>query len=297
MDYYFGGFMGAIRVKPKFLSPAYLFHQLSQSRFNDFLREQITGTNINNLGSKLLYRFQIPLPPLEVQKEIVSEIEGYQKVVDGARAVVDNYRPHIAIQSEWPEDALGEVCDVRDGTHDSPKYVHDGYPLITSKNLKEGSIDFINVNLISREDLDAINRRSKVDAGDILMPMIGTIGNPVIADVPCEYAVKNVALIKFHKDSRVDNLFLKDILSSAEMQSKFDLQASGSTQRFIPLGFIRKLLIPLPPLETQQAIVAEIEAEQTLVAANRELIERFEKKISEAIDRVWGDAEPDTVEA
>ena len=241
--------------------------------------------------------FQIPLPPLDVQKEIVAEIEGYQKVIDSARAVVDNYRPHIAIQSEWPEDALGEVCDVRDGTHDSPKYVHDGYPLITSKNLKEGSIDFINVNLISREDLDAINRRSKVDAGDILMPMIGTIGNPVIADVPCEYAVKNVALIKFHKDSRVDNLFLKDILSSAEMQSKFDLQASGSTQRFIPLGFIRKLLIPLPPLETQQAIVAEIEAEQTLVAANRELIERFEKKISEAIDRVWGDAEPDTVEA
>ena len=255
------------------------------------------GIGVRGVTRNFLSELQIPLPPLEVQKEIVAEIEGYQKVIDGARAVVDNYRPHIAIQSEWPEDALGEVCDVRDGTHDSPKYVHDGYPLITSKNLKEGSIDFINVNLISREDLDAINRRSKVDAGDILMPMIGTIGNPVIADATCEYAVKNVALIKFHKDSRVDNLFLKDILSSAEMQSKFDLQASGSTQRFIPLGFIRKLLIPLPPLETQQAIVAEIEAEQTLVAANRELIERFEKKISEAIDRVWGDAEPDTVEA
>ena len=256
-----------------------------------------SGGTFKEISKSKFCELQIPLPPLEVQKEIVAEIEGYQKVIDGARAVVGNYRPHIAIQSEWPEDALGEVCDVRDGTHDSPKYVHDGYPLITSKNLKEGSIDFINVNLISREDLDAINRRSKVDAGDILMPMIGTIGNPVIADATCEYAVKNVALIKFHKDSRVDNLFLKDILSSAEMQSKFDLQASGSTQRFIPLGFIRKLLIPLPPLETQQAIVAEIEAEQTLVAANRELIERFEKKISEAIDRVWGDAEPDTVEA
>ena len=256
-----------------------------------------TGATFASINKGDIRKLQIPLPPLEVQKEIVAEIEGYQKIINGARAVVDNYRPHIAIQSEWPEDALGEVCDVRDGTHDSPKYVHDGYPLITSKNLKEGSIDFINVNLISREDLDAINRRSKVDAGDILMPMIGTIGNPVIADATCEYAVKNVALIKFHKDSRVDNLFLKDILSSAEMQSKFDLQASGSTQRFIPLGFIRKLLIPLPPLETQQAIVAEIEAEQTLVAANRELIERFEKKISEAIDRVWGDAEPDTVEA
>src|SRR5262249_7974376 len=80
------------------------------------------------------------------------------------------------------ESLLGEVCDVRDGTHDSPKYVREGYPLITSKNLKNGFIDFTSVNLISREDLDAINKRSKVDAGDILMPMIGTIGNPVIAD-------------------------------------------------------------------------------------------------------------------
>jgi hypothetical protein len=72
---------------------------------------------------------------------------------------------------------LGEVCDVRDGTHDSPKYVPEGYPLITSKKLKDGFIDFTGVNLISREDLDAVNKRSKVDAGDLLMPMIGTIGN------------------------------------------------------------------------------------------------------------------------
>ena len=256
-----------------------------------------SGGTFKEISKSKFCELQIPLPPLEVQKEIVAEIEGCQKIIDGARAVVDNYRPQIIVQPEWPEAELGEVCDVRDGTHDSPKYVHDGYPLITSKNLKEGSIDFINVNLISREDLDAINKRSKVDAGDILMPMIGTIGNPVIADASCEYAVKNVALIKFHKDSKVDNLFLKDILSSAEMQSKFDLQASGSTQGFIPLGFIRKLLIPLPPLETQQAIVAEIEAEQTIVTANRELIERFEKKIAVGIDRVWGEAGADTAEA
>ena len=45
---------------------------------------------------------QIPLPPLEVQKEIVAEIEGYQKVIDGARAVLDNYRPHIPIHPDWP---------------------------------------------------------------------------------------------------------------------------------------------------------------------------------------------------
>ena len=247
------------------------------------------GAVFASINRSQIEELPIPLPPLEVQQEIVAEIEGYQKVIAGARAVLDHYRPHIPIHPDWPMVELGEVCDVRDGTHDSPKYVLEGYPLITSKNLKNGFIDFTDVNLITREDLDAINKRSKVDAGDLLMPMIGTIGNPVIADDSREYAVKNVALIKFPKGCQVDNRFLKDVLDSASMQSRFNRQASGSTQKFIPLGFIRKLEIPLPPLATQQAIVAEIEAEQALVAANRELITRFEHKIQATLARVWGE--------
>lgn len=244
-----------------------------------------------------LKRYEIPLPPLEVQKEIVAEIEGYQKVIDGARAVVENYRPRISLDPDWPMVELREVCDVRDGTHDSPKYVNEGYPLITSKNLKNGYIDFSDVNLISREDLDAINKRSKVDAGDILMPMIGTIGNPILADTEREYAIKNVALIKFFADSKVNNRFVKNVLASGEMQKEFDFKASGSTQRFISLGFVRKLRIPLPALETQQQIVDEIEAEQALVAANRELIARFEKKVQATLARVWGEGQPTQGEA
>ena len=260
------------------------------------LTPYVTGVTVPKLNQEKLRSIPIPLPPLDVQKEIVAEIEGYQKVIDGARAVLDNYRPHIPIHPDWPVVELSEVCDVRDGTHDSPQYALEGYPLITSKNLKNGFIDFTDVNLISREDLDSINKRSKVDAGDILMPMIGTIGNPIIADTSREYAVKNVALIKFYQDSKIDNRFLKDVLASAEMQSHFERQASGSTQKFIPLGFIRSLPIPLPSLDTQQQIVAEIEAEQALVAANRELIERFEKKIQTAIARVWGEEKLASVE-
>ena len=129
------------------------------------------------------------------------------------------------------------------------------------------------------------------------MPMIGTIGNPVIADASREYAVKNVALIKFNQDSKINNRFLKDVLASAEMQSHFEQQASGSTQKFIPLGFIRSLPIPIPPLATQQAIVAEIEAESALVAASRELIARFEKKIQATLARIWGEDDPSPAEA
>jgi type I restriction enzyme M protein len=81
------------------------------------------------------------------------------------------------------------------------------------------------------------------------------------------------------------------------MQSRFDRQASGSTQKFIPLGFVRSLAIPLPPLAVQKVLVAEIEAEQALVAANRELIARFEKKIQATLARIWGEDEPTPAEA
>ncbi len=56
---------------------------------------------------------RIPLPPLEVQKEIVAEIEGYQKIIDGARQVVENYQPRIPIHPDWPIVELGDACDVR----------------------------------------------------------------------------------------------------------------------------------------------------------------------------------------
>ncbi|MDQ1314104.1 MAG: type restriction enzyme protein [Pseudomonadota bacterium] len=278
-----------LRDQSPLLDQDFLYNILGSDRVFAQFKQAATGGVVNNLNSEIVRRVQIPLPPLEVQKEIVAEIGAYQEVINGARAVLDHYRPHIPIHPDWPMVELGEVCDVRDGTHDSPKYVLEGYPLITSKNLKNGFIDFTDVNLITREDLDAINKRSKVDAGDLLMPMIGTIGNPVVADDSREYAVKNVALIKSPKGCLVDNRFLKDVLDSAAMQNQFQRQASGSTQKFIPLGFIRRLAIPLPPLATQQAIAAEIEAEQALVAANRELIARFEQKIQATLARIWGE--------
>ena len=78
------------------------------------------GSTIQGVTKKQLAEVQIPLPPLEVQQNIVAEIEGYQKVIDGARAVVENYRPHIAVDPEWPVVILKEICDVRDGTHGGP---------------------------------------------------------------------------------------------------------------------------------------------------------------------------------
>ena len=102
--------MSVIRPKDAVLS-TYLFGCLRTEFATDFFRKNAnTTTNISNLNLSVLARFEIPVPPLEVQRELVSEIEGYQRVIDGARTVVENWRPHIVIDPDWPLVALGNLC-------------------------------------------------------------------------------------------------------------------------------------------------------------------------------------------
>ena len=155
---------------------------------------------------------------------------------------------------DWEEKKLQNVSDVRDGTHDSPKYVTEGYPFVTSKNLmKNGKIDFSDISYITEEDYININKRSKVDVGDILFGMIGTIGNPVIVEQD-GFAIKNVALIK-EKDKLL-NRYLIQVLKSSVIDRQFYKLNTGGTQKFIGLGMIRDLSILIPSIEEQEKIAS-----------------------------------------
>ena len=161
------------------------------------------------------------------------------------------------IPSSWKWVRFSEVMDVRDGTHDSPKYIETGIPLVTSKNISGGGLNFSNVKYISREDADKINERSKVDTGDILFAMIGSIGNPVIVNKDREFCVKNVALFKNYDKSKMCIEYVYWFLYREQYIMK--KVASGGVQSFISLKVFRNYLFPLPPLEEQKRIVAKIE--------------------------------------
>lgn len=161
------------------------------------------------------------------------------------------------IPRSWKWVRFSEVIDVRDGTHDSPRYYDEGIPLVTSKNISGGGLDFSNVKYISKEDADKINARSNVDSGDILFAMIGTIGNPVIVNKDREFCVKNVALFKNYAGDKIDVNYVYWFLSIEQYSLK--KIASGGVQAFIPLKVFRNYLMPLPPFDEQKRIVARIE--------------------------------------
>ena len=156
------------------------------------------------------------------------------------------------------EVSLSDVCDVRDGTHDSPKFVSEGYPLITSKNVTSGVINFDNVNFISKDDFDSINKRSKVDINDIIMPMIGTIGCPVIVDTDTQFAIKNVALIKTSKTEKLLPTYICAFLNSKYFHSQLRSLSRGCTQKFISLGNIRSIKLKALSDDSQKEICSFI---------------------------------------
>ena len=239
----------------------------------DYLNSLGRGATFKEISKSIVENIQIPLPPIQSQQSIVSELDKINELICLKKEQLKDYDnlaqsifyemfgDPVANDKKWYIESLGKVCDVRDGTHDSPQYLQESpYILITSKNLVNGKIDYSNVNYISEEDYIAINKRSQVDDGDIIMAMIGTIGNPIIVKLEeHKFCIKNVALIKFFNDSLVSNKYVHSLLNNESYLTFIKSQNKGGTQKFVALGTIRKLPIPIPPLSYQQQFAQRIE--------------------------------------
>jgi type I restriction enzyme S subunit len=262
----------------------YYFSETFQKHFAVELAGIIGGVSMNKFKD-----LEIPLPPLPEQQRIVAILDdafaaiakakaNAEQNLKNAKEIFESYLQGIFENKGegWEEKTLGEVYDVRDGTHDSPKYQEEGFPLITSKNLKKDLLNYDNVNYISEQDYININKRSKVDKGDILFAMIGTIGNPVVIQDEPDFAIKNVALFKVPKGQNSN--FLKYYLDAKSTIDKMMEDAKGTTQKFVGLGYLRSFKILLPPLKEQQTIVQKISA---LSTETKKLEAIYQQKIND----------------
>ena len=259
------------------IDPRFVSIVMRSPQFNDEVLKGIGGAQLPRVGFEHLKNLMIPLPPLAIQQEIVAEIEGYQKIIDGARQVVENYRPRINVQPDWPCYELGTIANLINGRAYKQEEL-----------LKSGPTPVLRVgNFFSNRswyysDLE-LTPEKYCEAGDLLYAWSASFG-PRIWDGP--RAIFHYHIWKIMVSDRVEKKWLFHLL---EMDSKnIKAEGSGIAMLHATKGGMEKRLFPVPDLETQRAIVAEIEAEQALVDANKQLIERFEAKIKATINRVWG---------
>ncbi|WP_369753285.1 restriction endonuclease subunit S [Flavobacterium sp. WC2409] len=243
----------------------YLYHNLDFRYFE--LRQLSTGDGgRGGLNLNIINSIPVPIPPLPEQKAIADCLSTWDKAIEKQTALIaqkelskkalmqqllSGKKRLKGFSGEWKILGLNEVSDVRDGTHESPKYIENGVKFITSKNIKDGELDFSSISYISKEDADNFDRRSKVHKGDILISMIGTIGNSVLINYEPDFCIKNVGLIKSKK---IEATFLIQYFHSTLFQNYLLGQQDGGIQKFISLSGLRNLKVPYPSKEEQTAI-------------------------------------------
>ena len=280
-------------LDPNRLSNAFLYQCLRSKRFVDGLKLQATGSAQLNCGPSHIRLMGIPLPALEVQREIVAEIEGYQRVVDGARAVTDNYRPQIVVDPEWPMIELEKVCKrLQYGLSVQLNTERRGYKTFRMNELVEGKCadrGDMKCADIAVEESD----KYRLARGDILFNRTNSfehVGRTGIFDLEGIYCFASYLIRLSISEDYANPFYVNAFMNTERFQDGIKQYASRAIgQANINAKSLAAYPIPLPPISTQNQIVVELETEQALVNANHALIERFEKKVQATIARVWGE--------
>ncbi len=297
----FGAFMTLIRPNTNFLDPIFLLHCLRSSNAKTyFLANAKTTTNISNLTFNDINSFKIPLPPIEVQREIVAEIEGYQRIIDGARQVVDNWKPNLELElelarkqagvDEWEKVKLGDVCTFMTGGTPSSKvksyYENGEIPWLVSGDIHKFEITDCE-GRITEEGLKSSNAKY-LPRDSVLIALNGqgkTRGK--VAILRMDNTTCNQSLVSIMPKNR-EILLSEYMLYYLTNQYQQIRNLTGDNQRSgLNIPIVRNLTILIPPIEVQMSISSNIENERLIVEANRKLITSYEEKIKQVIARVW----------
>lgn len=282
----------------KGVHPVYLYHLL-HATLKPFVSRLKLGNTMPYIKLGMLQDYEIPLPPIKVQQEIVAELDRYQKIIDGARQVVTNYKPSFKIDPEWNISKLGDqnVLTVIDGDRGTnyPKkedFSQEGYCLfLNTSNVRYGVFNFEKRSFINKEK-DTLLRKGKLVKGDVVLTTRGTLGNTALysEDVPYEHLRINSGMVILRPNTKyLTSEYLLEYLNSDNFIKQVERFVSGSAQPQLPIRIMSQIEIPLPKIEVQQKIVESLRDEKRKISETELLVSIFEQKIQDKIAEVWGE--------
>lgn len=272
-------------------SPLFLYYFLN-STLKPVVSAQKLGNTMPYIKMGMLSDFGIPLPPIEVQKEIVEQIKKYQNIIDGAKQIIDNYKPTIKVDSSWQIIELGNLfLDTKLGLVKDKSIQADvfPYPYIKMDNITmDGNLELDSVARVdaSKEELE----KYTLEDGDFIY---NTRNAPNLVGKSTVYHGEdgkylfnnNILRIRFRKEADPD--YINYYLNTEEGKQKIKTLVSGTTSvAAIYQKNFATITVPLPPIEVQKEIVAEISKEKECVLASAKTVDIFEKKISQLINDI-----------
>lgn len=280
----------------KEINPMFLYFYL-HTTLKPIVSAQKLGNTMPYIKLGMLTNFKVPLPPIEIQKQIVTEVGGYQKVIDGAKQVVENWKPKIEIDPSWKKVKLGDediiqIVDGDRGTNYPSKkeFTPEGYCLfLNTSNVRKGAFDFSRCDFITKSK-DELLRKGKLVREDVVLTTRGTLGNTAhySKDIPFENIRINSGMVLLRSNLRVLlPEYLLQFLNSSEFSAQVTNFMSGSAQPQLPIRVLSEIEMPLPPIDVQKQVVQQIAVERYSIDATAKLIPIFEQKIKDRLAKLW----------
>ena len=274
-----------IRASEKIL-PEYIYPFITTDIFIDQGVLQMTGTGgLQRVPSSYLQKLSIPLPPLEIQQQIVEELDSYQNIISGARQIIANWKPRIDIDPSWLKVKLRDVAEINKNLENINIEKYYQYIDISSVENETGKISF--GKKILGKDLPSRARR-KIEAGDVLLSKVrpNLKAFAFIDFIPEDYVVSTGFAVITSKENTL-NKWIFYLLFTNFLQEQMLVRMGKGAYPSINQNDVVDLDIPLPPLEIQHKIVDRIESERPFIESAKKLIEIYTQKISTTIAKFW----------
>jgi type I restriction enzyme S subunit len=270
-----------------FIFNQYLFYFLLTDEFNEQMEKLQKGASYPAVTDaeikSILLRF--PKSLTEQQRIVVILDEAFAAIakakanaeqnLKNAKDLFESYLQGVFENGNWEEKKLNEITEVKDGTHDSPKYIKEGIPFVTQKNIRQNGLSFDDTRFITETDHEKFFKRSNVTYGDILISMIGANrGMAAIVDDKRIFSIKNVGLIK--ESQNINKHFLLYYLKSSLAMKYVLYMSNGGAQEFVGLTALRSFPIPYPTIKEQDDIVKKLDA---ISSETNKLVSIYQKKI------------------
>lgn len=287
-DYYYDSIFSTgftfLRCK-KQVNFKYLYYLIKDDLFQSIKDREAVDGIMGGIRKSDVLKIKIPLPSFEIQEQIVAELDSYQKIIDGAKQVVENYKPTFKIDPEWEIIELDKICKLEYGYSESAKN-NGEYRYIRITDISEDGL--LKYNEIKYVNLNEKSKKYILKKGDVLVARTGaTYGKTLYFDEEIKAIFAGYLIrLNFIKEQINSKFYWIFSQSSNYWKQKNELVQGGGQPQF-NANAIKNIKVPLPSLEMQEKIVFKIEKEQKIINTNKELITIFENKIKDKIAEIW----------
>lgn len=276
--YLFNNFTGLLRVRDKNeWFPRYVFYSLFANYKKGGTRPfENKTTGLHNLKTDdYVSRYEITEIPLNKQVAICAQLDQILKVINLRRKELSNLDDLIKARFvEMFGDCkelitLKDLCSIiTDGTHQPPQFQDSGIPFILVSNLSQNTVTYDTKKYISEETYNELIKRTPIEVGDVLLSTVGSYGHPAVVTNDKKFLFqRHIAYLKPKRDI-VNSFYLHGALLAPDAQRQIEEKVKGIAQKTLNLSEIKKIVIPIPSIECQNAFeqfVAQVDKSKATV--------------------------------